>query len=80
MDTFQKLRVPVGKSHPILADRRCVAIGIDPENDAVVYLIPKEDFEALGAAVPELIDPRRVTAEEVFLYYARCADEEKLAS
>jgi ABC-2 type transport system ATP-binding protein len=71
-ERFIRLTESSGRDHPVFASTACVHIG-KGEDGQLRWLIPRED--AAARDLPEaLVDPRKVTPEEAFIYFtARAA-------
>ncbi len=71
--SFRRLCRPKGFDHPIFHDPRCVEISIG-ENDSTVCLLPVDRFSHYRVEA-DILDSRKVTAEEVFIYYTKGREE-----
>ena len=64
---FIKLRNAGNPEHPVFAHENCVWAGINSDK-SVSYIVPLQLMEEMD--VPqELLDKRRSTLEDVFIYY-----------
>lgn len=64
---FVKIRNPGNSDHPIFSHENCVWSGVNSDK-SVSYIVPADLYNA--SKVPnELIDKRKSTLEDVFIYY-----------
>ncbi|MBI3554693.1 MAG: ABC transporter ATP-binding protein [Deltaproteobacteria bacterium] len=66
---FRKLRQPKGVQHPIFADPDCMEIGLN--SDGSVSFIMNLECAARYTISPELLDRRKVTLSDAFIYYTK---------
>lgn len=68
-EKFCKLRKQTNTTHPVFDDENCIEVTLNSDN-STSFMIPQDKIGRYKI-LPELMDKRGITAEEIFIYYTR---------
>ena len=72
-ERFVKLRKKFGQDQDVFKDPSCVQVTLNSDT-SISYLVHKSEADKYGDNAL-LVDHRRITAEEIFLYYTKRSQE-----